>query len=90
MCTSTQEVFGAGLIRGPVLNTACLSEISRYSGVGAICDLVGKLHCRPLQKVAPTHVLESQRISDIHEEGGLSGGGGGCTGSRVGKLISSG
>ena len=40
----------------------------------AVCDLIGKLYCRPLQKVAPTYVLEPQRISDVHEEGGLNGG----------------
>ena len=39
-----------------------------------VCDLVGNLHCRSLQKAAPTYVFEPQRISDVHEEGGLNGG----------------
>ena len=40
----------------------------------AVCDLIGTLHCRPLQKVAPTYVPEPQRISDVHEEEeGLNG-----------------
>jgi len=42
--------------------------------VEAVCDLVGKLHCRLLQKVTPTYVREPQRISDVHEEGGHNGG----------------
>ena len=39
-----------------------------------VCDLVGKLRCRLLQRVASSYVLEPQRIFDVHEEGGLNGG----------------